>query len=129
MRKYESMILINPTLEPEKATEVSNKFVNLINANGGKAEAKLAIEKTEKTPFEVKKHNSAYKQVISFEAMPEFILEFERNLKTDENVIRYFTLKLDEKKAVKAEKKAAKKTSKKATKKEVAVEENSNEEK
>lgn len=113
MRKYECVILINPTLELDKATEVSNKFVELVVSNGGKAEAKRTIEKTEKTPFEVKKFNSAYKQVIEFEAMPEFILEFERNLKIDENVIRFFTVKLDEKKL-------SKKASKVQAKKEVA---------
>ena len=127
MRKYESVILIKPTLEPEKATEVSNKFVELVKANGGKAEAKKVLDKTEKTPFEVKKHNTAYKQVIEFEAMPEFILEFERNLKIDENVIRFFVLRLDEKERKALSKKSKVKASKK---KEVAVEENSvNEEK
>lgn len=125
MRKYESVILINPTLEPEKATEISNKFVELVVSHGGKAEAKNKLEKTEKTPFEVKKHKSAYKQVIKFEAMPEFILEFERNLKIDENVIRFFTVKIDEKKE---SKKALHASKVQVAKKEVANDVNSEKE-
>ena len=36
MRKYEGIVLIKPTLEPEKALEVSNKLVKVLEDNGAK---------------------------------------------------------------------------------------------
>lgn len=134
MRKYEAYVLIKPTLEPTQALEVSNKFLELIKLNGGEVEAKNSLEKTKKTPFEVKGHNAAYEQVFDFEAEPEFIFELERNLKIDENIIRFLTLKIDDKKIAakkkKAEKKAKKDQAKKAAeakKEETKAEENKEE--
>ena len=122
MRKYEAYVLIKPTLEPTQALEVSNKFLELIKSHGGEVEAKNSLEKTKKTPFEVKGHNAAYEQVFDFEADPEFIFELERNLKIDDKKIAA--------KKKKAEKKAKKDQAKKAAeakKEETKAEENKEE--
>lgn len=97
MRKYEGVVLIRPTLEPEKAIEVSNKLVKLLEDNGAKVVAQRKLEKTDKIQFEVKGHTTAYWQVLEFEAEPTIITEFERVCKIDDDVIRYMVVRLEEK--------------------------------
>ena len=70
MRKYEGIVLIKPTLEPEKALEVSNKLVKVLEDNGAKVVSQEKLEKTEKIAFEVKGHNAAYWQIFKFESEP-----------------------------------------------------------
>ena len=101
MRKYEGIVLIKPTLEPEKALEVSNKLVKVLEDNGAKVVSQEKLEKTEKIAFEVKGHNSAYWLVINFEVEPNFIDEFERICRIDDNMIRYIVLKIEETKKAK----------------------------
>lgn len=111
MRKYETTVLIKPTLEPEKANEVSEKLVKLIEDNNGKIITKSELE-SNKIQFEVKGHNSAYWLVINFEVEPNFIDEFERICRIDDNIIRYIVLKLEETKKTNKKVKKVKKINK-----------------
>ena len=97
MRKYEGIVLIKPTLEPEKALEVSNKLVKVLEDNGAKVVSQEKLEKTEKIAFEVKGHNAAYWQIFKFESEPTIIAEFERICRIDDNVIRYMVAKKETK--------------------------------
>ena len=126
MRKYEGIVLIKPTLEPEKALEVSNKLVKVLEDNGAKVVSQEKLGKTEKIAFEVKGHNAAYWQIFKFESEPTIITEFERVCGIDDNVIRYMVVKDEIKRVnkVKENKKAKKETKNVDTQEESKKEEN-----
>ena len=126
MRKYEGIVLIKPTLEPEKALEVSNKLVKGLEDNGAKVVSQEKLEKTEKIAFEVKGHNASYWQIFKFESEPTIITEFERICRIDDNVIRYMVVKDEIKRVnkVKENKKAKKETKNVDTQEETKKEEN-----
>lgn len=93
MNKYESVVIINPSVEEEKVKELSQKFTEIINSDG-------KVEKVEelgkkKLAYEVKKNKEGYYVVINFEANPELIAELERNYRIIDEVIKFITIKAE----------------------------------
>jgi len=94
MNKYESVIIINPSIDEEGVKSLVEKFTNLIN-NDGKVEKVDNLGKR-KLAYEVKKQKEAYYQVIHFEAKPALIAELERNYRITDDVIKFMTMKVEE---------------------------------
>ncbi len=93
MNKYESVVIINPSVEEEKIKELTQKFTDIINSDG-------KVEKVEelgkkKLAYEVKKNKEGYYVVINFEANPALIAELERNYRIIDEVIKFITVKAD----------------------------------
>lgn len=93
MNKYESVVIINPSVEEEKVKELSQKFTDIIN-NDGKVEKVEELGK-KKLAYEVKKNKEGYYIVIYFEANPELIAELERNYRIIDEVIKFITIKAE----------------------------------
>ena len=94
MNKYESVIIINPSIDEEGVKSLVEKFTNLIN-NDGKVEKVDNLGKR-KLAYEKKKQKEAYYQVIHFEAKPALIAELERNYRITDEVIKFMTMKVEE---------------------------------
>lgn len=93
MNKYESVVIINPSVEEDKVKELSQKFTDIINSDG-------KVEKVEelgkkKLAYEVKKNKEGYYIVINFEANPTLIAELERNYRIIDEVIKFITIKAE----------------------------------
>ena len=75
MNKYESVIIINPSVDEQGLKNLETKFTNLINGDG-KVESveELGLKKL---AYEINKNKEAYYMVINFEANPNFIAELE----------------------------------------------------
>ena len=94
MNKYESVIIINPSVDEEGVKYLVAKFTDLINTDG-KVEKVDDLGKR-KLAYEVKKQKEGYYQVFNFEANPELIKELERNYRITDEVIKFMTIKVDE---------------------------------
>ena len=94
MNKYESVVIINPSVDEEGVKSLVEKFTNLIN-NDGKVEKVDNLGKR-KLAYEVKKQKEAYYEVFYFEANPELISELERNYRITDEVIKFMTMKVEE---------------------------------
>lgn len=93
MNKYESVVIINPSVEEDKVKELSQKFTEIINSDG-------KVEKVEelgkkKLAYEVKKNKEGYYVVINFEANPALVAELERNYRIIDEVIKFITIKAE----------------------------------
>ncbi len=93
MNKYESVVIINPSVEEEKVKELSQKFTDIIN-NDGKVEKVEELGK-KKLAYEVKKNKEGYYIAIYFEANPQLIAELERNYRIMDEVIKFITIKAE----------------------------------
>ena len=94
MNKYESVIIINQSVDEEKVKSLSNTFADLINKHG-------KVEKIEdlgkkKLAYEVKKNSEGYYVVTTFEAEPTLITELERNYRITDDVIKFMVIRQDE---------------------------------
>lgn len=94
MNKYESVIIINPSVDEEGVKSLVAKFTDLINTDG-KVEKVDDLGKR-KLAYEVKKQKEGYYQIFNFEANPELIKELERNYRIIDEVIKFMTIKVDE---------------------------------
>ena len=94
MNKYESVIIINPSVDEEGVKNLTKKFTDLINTEG-KVEKVDELGKR-KLAYEVKKNNEAYYVVIYFEAKPTLIAELERNYRITDDIIKFIVIKEEE---------------------------------
>ena len=65
MNKYESVIIINPSLDEQGIKDVITKFTDLINNNNGKVENVDEMGKR-KLAYEIKKQSEGYYVVYTF---------------------------------------------------------------
>ena len=94
MNKYESVIIINPSVDEDKIKGLVDKFSELINKNG-KVEKVDNLGK-KKLAYEVKKNKEGIYVVIYFEAEPTLIAELERNYRITDEVIKFIVIKEEE---------------------------------
>ena len=94
MNKYESVIIVNPSLDEEKVKGLIDKFSDLINKQG--KVTKVDNMGKRKLAYEVKKNKEAVYVVFYFEAEPSLIAELERNYRITDEVIKFIVVK-DEK--------------------------------
>ena len=92
MNKYESVIIINSSLEDAKIKAVIEKFTNLINENGKVENVEEVGSK--KLAYEIAKQKEGYYVVVHFEANPAFIAELERIYRITDEVIKFIVVKM-----------------------------------
>lgn len=94
MNKYESVIIINPSVEEEKIKELITKFSDMINKDG-KVEKVDNLGKR-KLAYPVKKNSDGYYVIFYFTANPSIIAELERNYRITDDVIKFMTINVKE---------------------------------
>ena len=91
MNKYESIIIINPSIEEQGVKNLITKFSDLINTHG-KVESVEELGK-KRLAYEIQKHKEGNYILINFEAEPSLIAELERNYKITDEVIKFIVVK------------------------------------
>lgn len=95
MNKYESVVIINPSLDEQGVKDLVKKFEDLMN-NLGKVENVDMLGK-KRLAYEINKQKEAVYVVYRFEAEPDAIVELERNYRITDNVMKFITVRIDEK--------------------------------
>ena len=93
MNKYETVIIINPTLDEAATKAVIEKFTAMINESG-------KVESTEewgkkRLAYPINKQNEGYYVLINFSSNPEFIDELERVYNITDDVIKHMVVRND----------------------------------
>jgi len=94
MNKYETVFIINPTIEDNGVKTLIEKFSSLIN-NEGKIEEVKELGK-KKLAYEIKKNREGNYVAIDFEANPALIRELERVYRITDEVIKFIVVRKDE---------------------------------
>jgi len=95
MNHYETIYIVNPTLDDEALKEAIDKFSDLIKKLKGSI-VKINEWGKRKLAYEVKRFDKGYYVVLDFCALPKIVTELERNLKLDDRILKYITVKIDE---------------------------------
>jgi small subunit ribosomal protein S6 len=95
MRRYEMVYIINPNLDAEALNEVVAKFSDIITKLKGYV-LKINEWGKRKLAYEVKQFDKGYYVVCDFCGDPKTVNELERNLKLDDRVLQYVTVKIAE---------------------------------
>lgn len=94
MNKYESVIIINPSVDEEQIKALTTKFTDMINKDGNVEKADNLGKK--KLAYPVKKNAEGYYVVLNFTANPSIIAELERNYRITDDVIKFMTINVNE---------------------------------
>mgnify|MGYP000795936219 FL=1 len=94
MNKYESVFIINPSVEDAGVKTLIQKFSDLINSDG-KVESVDELGK-KKLAYEIKKNTEGNYVVLNFEANPAIVAELERIYRITDEVMKFITIRKDE---------------------------------
>lgn len=92
LNKYETMFIIDATLDEEAIGAVADKIKSLIEANG-QIES-VDVREKKKLAYPINDMNEGYYMLIKFAAEPAFVSELERIFNITEGVIRSIVVKL-----------------------------------
>lgn len=94
MNKYESVVIINPSVEEQGIKDLLAKFTDIINKDG-----KLEnIEEVgmKKLAYEIKKNKEGFYAILNFEANPTLVAELERVYRITDEVIKFIVVRKEE---------------------------------
>lgn len=91
---YEITYVISPVLEEDQFKETVSQVTSLIESNGGKID-EMDEWGVQKLAYEMDGKNNGYYVNGYFHAPSEAIKQIERQLRINDNILRYLTLKFD----------------------------------
>lgn len=94
MNQYETVFILNPVLSEDQVREAADKYLDILKKGGAK------IVNTEnwglkKMAYPIEKKKSGFYHFFEFTAPGELIAPLEVELRRDERVMRFLTVKLD----------------------------------
>ena len=91
MNQYETVFILTPVLSDEQMKEAVKKYEDHLTNNGAHEEnwgmRKLA--------YPIQKKSTGFYQLIEYKAEGNVIADVETELKRDERILRFLTVKLD----------------------------------
>ena len=95
MNRYETIYIVNPNLDADSLKEIIDKFSDIVKKLKGSM-VKINEWGKRKLAYEIKKFDKGYYVVFDFCGLPGLVSELERNLKLDDRILKYLTVKIDE---------------------------------
>ena len=92
MTCYETLFVVKPTLTDEETAAQIAKIKDIVAKNGGELLATNDMG-MRKLAYQVEKNDRGYYTVLFYKAEGTLISELERNLKINEEVIKFLTVK------------------------------------
>jgi small subunit ribosomal protein S6 len=95
-RIYEEMFIVRPDATEEEITPIIDQLKSTVTSAGG------TVDKEErwgvrKLAYRVEKRNEGYYVLMQFTAGPQTVKEVERRLRVNDAVLKYMTVRIDEK--------------------------------
>jgi len=116
MSNYETVLILNPVLSEDQVKESINKFKGLL----GSMKSDLVSEELwglKKLKYSIQNKKTGFYVLFEFKAESDVIANLEIELKRDERVMRFLTIKLDKHAVDYSEKRRNKKTKKEVVEK------------
>ena len=99
MNRYEMTYIIDVSLEEAARKELIERVNGFITAGGGTVEKVDETWGKRRLAYTINHKNEGYYVLVNYEAPVEVPAEVERNLRINDSVLRYMTIKLVDKKS------------------------------
>jgi small subunit ribosomal protein S6 len=96
MRTYEELFIVRPDATPEEVDPFIEQLKNIITHTGGTLE-KADKWGVRKLAYRVLKYNEGQYILLQFNAQPDTVREIERRLRVADFVLKFITVRIDEK--------------------------------
>jgi len=96
MRRYETVFVVNPESKPDEMEDVFEKFKGIVTLGGGHI---IKFDKWGMTnlAYRVGNYFKGYYVLMDFAGEAKIVKELERNLKIDDRILKYLTVKISDK--------------------------------
>ena len=91
---YENVFVARQDLTPNKVNELTDKFAAVLEAQGGKV-TKREDWGLRTLAYKIQKNRKGYYVLMNIDAPAAAVVEMERLMRLDENLLRYLTTKVD----------------------------------
>src|SRR5215831_4809571 len=109
MRIYEELFIVRPDATDEEIDPLVEQLRGVVT-NGAGTLDKVDKWGVRKLAYKIQKRNEGYYILLQFSAGPEIVKEIERRLRVNDMVLKYLTVRIDEKlKRIEKRKKAREK--------------------
>ena len=98
MNKYELIYVIDTAMEETARNELIARFNGMIEQDGGKVE-KVEEWGKRRLAYAINYKTEGYYVLVNFTANPELPREIERVMQINESILRYLTVKVEEKRS------------------------------
>ena len=95
MALYESVFLARQDISNAQVDQLTDQFSEIVTNFGGTV-AKKEYWGVRKLSYRIKKNRKAHYVLFNIDAPSEAIQEMERNMRLNEDILRYMTLRVDE---------------------------------
>lgn len=95
MRKYETFFIVDPDLADEVTAVIDEKLKNIVGSNGGDILDYTPWGK-KKLAYPVQKRTRGAYVLMEYVGGPELVAELERNMRLDERILKFITVKLED---------------------------------
>ena len=95
MPLYESVFLARQDVSSQQVSTLTESFTNIVKENGGEV-PKSEYWGLRNLAYRIKKNRKAHYVLLNIDASVEAVHEMERNMRINEDVIRFMTLRVDE---------------------------------
>lgn len=96
MRVYEELFIVKPDATGEEIDQVVEQVQNVITGGGG-AVGKIDRWGVRKLAYRVHKQHEGYYVLVQFSSGPEAVKEIERRLRVSDLVLKFLTVRIDQK--------------------------------
>jgi small subunit ribosomal protein S6 len=96
MRIYEELFIVRPDLPEEETDQLIEKLTTLVAGQGGNVD-KVDKWGVRKLAYRVQKRSEGFYVLLQFTAKPETVKELERQLRVQDQVMKFLTVRIDEK--------------------------------
>ncbi len=94
LRAYEVMVILDPSLEERTIEPALEKYLNVIRNDGGTVE-NVDVWGRRRLAYEVKKNAEGIYAVVTLQAEPATVKEFDRQLGLNEQILRTKVIRPD----------------------------------
>lgn len=94
MALYECIFIARQDVSAQDVHKLSDKFAEILTAKTGKL-IKKEYWGLRSLAYEVKKNKKGHYIMLGVQSNPESVLEFERNCKINEDVIKYMSVRVE----------------------------------
>jgi small subunit ribosomal protein S6 len=95
MALYESVFIARQDISSAQTETLTDQFAQIIADNGGTV-AKKEYWGLKSLAFRIKKNRKGHYVLLNIDAPPAAVIEMERNMRINEDVIRYLTVKVEQ---------------------------------
>ena len=96
MRIYEELFIVKPDATEEEIEQVVEQVRNVITSGGGTVD-KVDKWGVRKLAYRVQKQHEGFYVLVQFSSSPETVKEIERRLRVSDLVLKFLTVRIDEK--------------------------------